>query len=208
MTIENRKYKNYDKYLFHQAKKLDIGIKKKVKKFLPSHFNNDVKSFKKRITGFQQYVKGDGILCLGARLGSEVCAFRELGFENSIGIDLNPGADNKYVVKGDFHKMPFDNCSFDCIYSNCIDHAWNLKKLSKEIHRILKKDGMLILEIDHLVKKTKKDRKELLTKASKYESVMWDDFKDIKKSFKEFKFITKFVGVYDIFLVAIFKKEN
>jgi len=206
MTIENRKYKNYDKYLSHQSKKLDIGIKKKIKKFMSGYFDKNTKSFRKRIECFKQYINGDDVLCLGARLGSEVCAFRELGFKNSIGIDLNPGDNNKYVIKGDFHKMPFDDNSFDCIYSNCIDHAWNLRDLSKETYRVLRKNGMLIFEIDHLLKKNKKRRKELLKKTSKYESIMWDDFNDIKKGFKEFEFITKFVGSYDIFLVTIFKK--
>ena len=206
MKIFYRKYKNYEKYLSHQSKKLDIGIKKKIKKFMPGYFNKNVKSFKKRIEKFKQYINGNKILCLGARLGEEVRAFIDLGFKDSIGIDINPGNNNKYVIKGDFHKMPFENESFDCVYSNCIDHAWNLEDLSKEIHRVLKKDGILILEIDHLLKKDKKRRQELLKKTSKYESVMWEDFEDIEKSFKEFEFIIKFQGAYDIFLVTIFKK--
>ena len=45
MTIKRRYYDSYDKYLKHQGKKLDVGIKKKIKKFMPSHFDKDVKSF-------------------------------------------------------------------------------------------------------------------------------------------------------------------
>ncbi|KKK54324.1 hypothetical protein LCGC14_3085880, partial [marine sediment metagenome] len=38
--------------------------------------------------------------------------------------------------------------------------------------------------------------KKLLKRDSKYESIMWDDFKDIKSGFKEFKLITKFTNIY------------
>ena len=47
MTIENRKYKNYDKYLSHQSKKLDIGIKKKI-----NNINNGYKSIANSINPF------------------------------------------------------------------------------------------------------------------------------------------------------------
>lgn len=207
MSIDNRKYKNYDKYLKHQAKKFDIGFSKNIKKFMPKYFFNSVRSFEKRTNGFKSYIKQGKILCLGARTGAEVVAFRNLGFLDTIGIDINPGKNNKYVIKGDFHNTDFEDNFFDTIYSNCIDHAWNLRKLSKEIYRISNKKACLILEIDHLLKKTKSERKKLLKKDSKYESIMWDDFNDIRNGFKEFKLITKFTSVYHIFLVAIFERK-
>ena len=46
------------------------------------------------------------MLCLGARLGTEVRALHNLGYF-AIGIDLNPGVDNPYVLMGDFHKLVF-----------------------------------------------------------------------------------------------------
>jgi len=208
MSISNRKYKSYEEYLSHQKAKFDIGVRKKIKKFMPECFSKNVKCFEKRINGFKKYVKQGKILCLGARDGSEVVAFRNLDFLDTMGIDINPGKSNEYVIKGDFHNMEFDDNIFDTIYSNCIDHAWDLQKLSKEIHRVLKKDGYLILEIDHLLKKTEKDRRTLLGKKSKYESIMWENFKDIEKGFGEFKLIIKFTGIYDIFLVAIFKRND
>ena len=208
MSIFYRKYKSYDKYLKHQSKKLNIGISKKIKKFMPEYFFNNVRSFNNRIKGFEKYIKKGNILCLGARTGAEVVAFIELGFKNTIGIDINPGKNNKYVIKGDFHNMDFKNNSFDTIYSNCIDHAWNLRKLSKEVYRILKDDGILILEIDHLLNKNIKKRQELIKKQSKYESIMWENFNDIKKEFKEFVTISKFVSIYDIFLVVILKVKE
>jgi len=207
MSIDYRKYKNYEKYLRHQSKKFDIGFSKKIKKFMPEHFPNSVKSFEKRINGFKDYIKQGKVLCLGARTGAEVMAFRNLGFPDAIGIDINPGKNNEYVIKGDFNNMNFEDNSFDTVYSNCIDHAWNLRELSKEIFRVSNKNAILILEIDHLLNKTNIERKKLLKKDSKYESIMWDDFKDIENGFKEFKLITKFTSVYNIFLVAVFERN-
>ena len=208
MSISNRKYKNYEKYLKHQSKKFDIGFSKKIKKFMPEHFPNAVRSFEKRTNGFKNYIKQGKILCLGARTGAEVIAFRNLGFLDTIGIDINPGKDNEYVIKGDFHNMKFENNLFNTVYSNCIDHAWDLRKLSKEIYRVSKEKAILILEIDHLLKKTKNERKKLLKKDSKYESIMWDDFKDIEKGFKEFELVTKFASIYNIFLVAVLERKD
>ncbi len=206
MTIKRRKYENYDKYLKHQCKKLDIALKKKIAKFMPSHFDKDVRSFTNRFKVFESHIKGN-VLCLGARLGCEVAALRGLGFEDSIGIDINPGKDNPYVKKGDFHNMEFVPESYQTVYTNAIDHAWDLRSLSKEIYRVLKPGGKLILEVDHLLKKSEKERFKLLKRSSKYESVMYEDLEDIKKGFKEFKFIHKRTSAYSVLLVVIFEKE-
>ncbi len=207
MSIKRRKYKDYESYLNHQSLKLKIGVKKKIKKFMPESFLDNVRRFEKRINGFNLYIKPGKVLCIGARTGAEVMAFRNLGFKDSIGIDINPGKDNQYVIQGDFHNMEFEDNTFDTIYCNCIDHAWDLRQLSKEIFRVLKKNSILILEIDHLLKKGKNERNELLKKNSKYESIMWGNFKDIEKGFKEFKLITKFTSVYHILLVAVFERS-
>ena len=80
--------------------------------------------------------------------------------------------------------------------------------MSKEIDRVSRHDSILILEIDHLLKKTKKERKILLEKNSKYESIMWGDLKDILIGFKEFYTIAKFNSAYTVFFVVILKKRD
>jgi len=173
--------------------------------------NKFVPKYIKRLRCFEKYIKGEKILCLGARLGHEVVAFRKIGFEDTIGIDLAPGKHNPYVIKGDFHKMQkfFSKNIFDTVYSNSIDHAWNLRRLSKEINRVLKGEGRVIFEIDHFTKKMKRgSRRKLLQDPSKYESIMFDTMFDIKRKFKEFKFITKFLSKNTNFLVVVFEKKS
>ena len=203
MAIKKRKYKSYDKYLIHQAKKLDIGIRKKIKKFMPSFFSNSVRSFEKRVNKFKEEVLSGKILCLGARSGAEVVAFRNLGFPDTIGVDINPGRNNEYVIKGDFNKMEFEDNSFNTVYTNCIDHVWDLRKFSEEIKRVLFSNGRLILEVDHTKNKTKDDRIKVINKESKYESVIWEHIEDLEKALKDFKIVSKFDSACPTFLGII-----
>jgi SAM-dependent methyltransferase len=85
-------------------------------------------------------------LCLGARSGAEVQAFRDLGYF-SIGIDINYPKNSPYVLYGDFHKLDFPENCFDFVYSNCIDHVYNYELFLKEIKRVLKKEGRIIFDI-------------------------------------------------------------
>ena len=85
------------------------------------------------------------ILCLGARLGSEVEAFISFGHA-AIGIDLNPGPNNPYVMAGDFHALQFADASFDCVYTNSLDHAFELDKIAAEVRRVLRPNGLFLLE--------------------------------------------------------------
>ena len=90
--LHYRKYNNYEEYCKHQASKLAKGIKNKQKNFMPKDFERIKNAFKDRLKPYIEYLKEDcGVICLGARLGMEVAAFREYGFSKAIGIDLNPG---------------------------------------------------------------------------------------------------------------------
>lgn len=82
---------------------------------------------------------------LGARTGQEIAALRELGYDDSIGIDLVPF--EPYTIEGDFHTLPFENNSVSLVYSNAVDHVLNPSLWSQEIDRILCKGGYILFNI-------------------------------------------------------------
>src|SRR5207302_10695829 len=64
----------------------------------------------------------------------------------AIGIDLNPGKENRYVVHGDFHDLQYAPNSIDVVYTNSLDHAFDIDRIATEILKVLKPDGLLIVE--------------------------------------------------------------
>ncbi|KAJ7298937.1 hypothetical protein O6H91_Y356800 [Diphasiastrum complanatum] len=84
-------------------------------------------------------------LCVGARVGQEVLALRQLGLKDSIGIDLVPSP--PLVVKGDIHKHPFKNNTFDFEFSNVFDHALFPSLFMSEIERTLKPGGVAVIHV-------------------------------------------------------------
>ena len=86
------------------------------------------------------------VLCLGVRLGTEVRALHSLGYF-AIGIDLNPGEENPYVLPGDFHSVVFPDGSVDAVYTNTLDHVFDLDKMIGEIRRLLRPDGIFIADV-------------------------------------------------------------
>jgi hypothetical protein len=87
-----RKYASYDEYVKHQASKLE-----RVAHRLRETEAEDFADFKNRFANCEQLSGARAVLCLGARLGTEVRALHSLGYF-AIGIDLNPGEENPYVL--------------------------------------------------------------------------------------------------------------
>jgi SAM-dependent methyltransferase len=133
-----RAYESYEAYLAHQASKLDADYERRVEKD-----EADVGEFLRRFSSCGPLAAHHSVLCLGARLGGEVRALRDLG-HFAVGIDLNPGKDNPYVHYGDFHALAFRDGSVDAVYINALDHAFDFKRLFTEIHRVLKPGGLFI----------------------------------------------------------------
>ena len=100
-----RQYPSYDAYLKHQASKLD-----KIAHRLNRNRAEELVEFRERFELCDQLKEARSVLCLGARLGAEVEALHALG-HFAVGLDLNPGADNPYVLPGDFHAIVFPDGS-------------------------------------------------------------------------------------------------
>jgi SAM-dependent methyltransferase len=139
--LAQRQYRSYDEYISHQRAKLD-----KISDRLHETEQEDFLDFKQRFSDCQALKPGATVLCLGARLGTEVKALHTLGYF-AVGIDLNPGPDNPFVLPGDFHHIVFPDDSVDVVYTNALDHVFDLQKIVAEIQRLLRPGGIFIADI-------------------------------------------------------------
>ena len=141
MKFARRSYKDYDEYLDHQAAKL-----KQIEHRLYETYEEDLAEFRRRFKGCLPLAEARNVVCLGARLGTEVRALHSLGYF-SVGVDLNPGEENNYVLHGDFHHLVFPDNSADAVYCNALDHVLNLEKFLAEISRILRPGGLFVADL-------------------------------------------------------------
>lgn len=139
--LSTRTYENYEQYVAHQKSKLlEIGGEAFVDP------QKAVDQFRRRFSGIGRLRENATVLCLGARRGEEVQALREMG-HFALGIDLEPGKGNAYVVTGDFHDIRFGDTTVDAVYVNCLDHALDIDRIVAEVRRILKPGGIFIVDI-------------------------------------------------------------
>lgn len=134
-----RRYASYDEYVTHQRQKirhLDLAA-------YDAAFEDELA---RRLAAAKLVRRGDTVLCLGARLGTECRAFIGQGAV-AIGIDLNPGPGNRHVVVGDFHDPQFADGSIDLVYTNCLDHSFDLEKVLSSVRRVLKPGGAFVADL-------------------------------------------------------------
>lgn len=93
------------------------------------------------------------ILDVGCGTGDRLDVFRERGFE-TYGVETSDSADyatshlKLKVMKGDVFSAHFPDAFFDMVtLYNVLEHTHNPAGVIKEIHRILKKEGFLIIQI-------------------------------------------------------------
>jgi len=137
-----RSYASYEAYVEHQSSKL-AGILDHLRKTDAEEFEE----FRERFASCDALAGARSILCLGARLGTEVRALHSLG-HFAVGVDLAPGPDNLRVLYGDFHALVFSDASVDAVYSNALDHAFDLDRMAGEVLRVLRPGGCFVAEID------------------------------------------------------------
>lgn len=129
----------------HQAKKTNDPVRRK--KWLGEEWEVKLNYFEASFRRYkEQFFKADfkKAIGLGARTGQEIQAFINLGYE-AIGIDIVPC--EPLVIKGDIHNIPFDDSSYDIVFTNIFDHSLKPEKFASEIERILRPNGMCILHL-------------------------------------------------------------
>ena len=146
MAITTRDYDNYEDYLEHQKEK--TGCPKRRER-LNAAFEDRKNYFLSR---FKTYFKEEflaenknvKVVCLGSRMGEEVAALQEIGFEDCIGTDLI--ARDPYVIVDDFHNMSFESDTVGIFYTNSLDHSCKPKQMFEEVYRCLKPGGIFIID--------------------------------------------------------------
>jgi SAM-dependent methyltransferase len=156
-----RRYASYDEYVEHQASKLD-----NIAHRLREKDDEDFAEFRRRFATCAALEGARVVLCLGARLGTEVRALHDLGFF-AVGIDLNPGERNPYVLPGDFHRIVFPSGTIDVVYTNALDHVFSLEQLVAEVRRLLRTGGVFVADLEL--------GSEEGFVPGEYESAMWRD---------------------------------
>jgi SAM-dependent methyltransferase len=141
-ALSRRSYPDYETYLEHQSLKLDALRASSI----AGHEERFAAALGERLAALPLELAGRSVLCLAARTGAEVRAFVARG-AFAVGIDLNPGARNRWVVEGDFHRLQFADASVDVVYVNSLDHVFDLERVLAEVSRVLKPDGVLIAEV-------------------------------------------------------------
>lgn len=135
---------SYDEYLAHQ-----VGKKLSQDKvtYARERFAYDLPRFKERFATYKAFIGGN-IICLGARLGTEVRALRDLGHENAIGIDIGRYDETEeLVIYMDMMKMDYADHTFDFSYTNSFDHAFDPQDFIKEVSRVMKPGSFSLFDI-------------------------------------------------------------
>jgi SAM-dependent methyltransferase len=140
--LASRVYPDYAAYVKHQRTKFDAMRHRSLR----NHDSRFYDALRSRLRSLPHALHGKSVLCLGARQGSEVRAFIDAG-AFALGVDLNPGRDNRYVVSGDFHALQFAAGTVDVVYTNALDHAFDLDRILDEVRRVLATGGLFIAEV-------------------------------------------------------------
>lgn len=161
----HREYSDYQTYVEHQKAKLAsrLSSPEKAKRTVAAH-EEKKQCMYDRFKQIPVKWHGKRVLCLGARTGYEVDAFNALNCF-AVGIDLNPGPENPWVLTGDFQNIRFPDQVVDVVYTNCMDHTFDAKKMLAEVHRVLVPEGTFILEAQQGGEKTEE--------IGFYESFWW-----------------------------------
>lgn len=146
-------------------------------------------------------------MCLGARFGEEVRAFRDLGY-NAVGLDLF-AKEGDLVVKGDWNDIPFSRV-FNVVYTNSIDHSFNLDKEISEICRVLWGKGHVIIDLNvqHCEAASDEVIEKKFADTERYEAMLWNDDDDVIAPFLEANFSPKMVWYDNVWHTYLLERNN
>jgi SAM-dependent methyltransferase len=117
-------------------------------------------AYLKDVAGFDQHPR-EKVLEIGVDLGTDILQFARAG-SDAYGIDLTtraveltsqrlePEGLTGHFQQASFTELPFEDNSFDVVYSfGVLHHSAETKQGIAEIHRVLKPDGQLMVMLYH-----------------------------------------------------------
>ena len=202
--LHYKDYANYEDYLKDQVAKANLR-----EDYIRQKSDRKHGEFLARFDKFNDFLEVKSrILCLGARFGEEVRAFRDFGHD-AVGVDLFAD-ETDLVIKGDWNDLPFDKGIFHCIYTNSIDHSFNLNDEIKEICRVLSPNGIVIIDlnIQHCHAAGDERIQEKLSNPDRYEAVLWNNDTDVINPFFEAGFGPKMVWLEQAWHTYLLERNN
>ena len=146
MTLDN-KTNDYDRFAKARQEELLKG-EKKPHRFIEKPMMKDM----------LKDLNNKKVLMLGCGTGEESKLLKEFGATNIVGVDLSEVSiklaketypEYNFIV-GDMHHLPFEEDSFDFVYSSlAIHYSDDPEKVYQEVYRILKEGGYLLFSIGH-----------------------------------------------------------
>ena len=143
----NKNVNDYDKFAKMRQQELLKGEKK------PHRFAE-----KPMMKSMLTNLKGKKILMLGCGTGEESKLLNEFGATDIVGIDLSKISiklaketypEYQFLIE-DMHSLPFENESFDFVYSSLAVHYSDApEKIYSEVYRVLKNDGYFLFSVGH-----------------------------------------------------------
>ncbi|MHC4890687.1 MAG: class I SAM-dependent methyltransferase [Planctomycetota bacterium] len=180
--LHYKKFNAYEDYV-----KAQVASPMKIEEYLRRKSERKLTDFLADFVRFDGFIPdGCRVLCLGARFGEEVRAFRKLGYD-AVGIDLWADEED-LVIKGDWNNLPFEK-EFDVIYTNSIDHTNDIETLIDQIEKALKSVGIVIIALDQNHTHAGSDNMiaRKFAHPDRYEAMLWNKDEDVIKAFTGFE---------------------
>ncbi|MFC0878032.1 class I SAM-dependent methyltransferase [Saccharicrinis sp. FJH2] len=122
------------------------------------------------------------VLCVGARYGIEIEAFKQLGYKNVTAVDIYPRSNR--VIEGDMHFLPFSDHIFNIVYTHhSLDHSLFPQKAIEEMYRVSVKGAFWLHTIP-------------FDDYGKEEAVDFDNPEEIQMLFK--RYISKIIYMQEV----------
>ena len=107
--------------------------------------------FKSRFWRYRAFIEPEeNAVLLGARLGTEVYALRDLGHKNCIGMDVQTeyANDINLVEYGDFMDLRYPDNSIQFVYTNCFDHLTDPLDFIEGLEVVMKTNSFALFDVD------------------------------------------------------------